>query len=156
MSDAVNEPANPEGMLSRVLWQTQHAVEQACDNALATLGMTTTLVGTLAFLAQQPGQSAADLARRARVAPQSTAKAIARLEQLGLLRRESHPVHGRIVQLYLTDAGQAMLSAATSVLAQVEQDLCIGLDDRARARLLDQLHRLRQRAQHLRAASPSD
>lgn len=46
------------------------------------------------------------------------------------------------MQPYLTDAGQDMLSAATTVLAEVEQDLCIGLDDRARVRLLDQLHEL--------------
>src|SRR4051812_11844642 len=106
MPDIADGLANPEGLVSRALWQTQHAVEQAFDDVLATLGMTTTLAGTLAFLAQQPGQSAADLARRARVAPQSVAKATARLAQLGLVRRELHPVHGRVVQLYLTDAGE--------------------------------------------------
>jgi len=144
--------ANPEGLVSRALWQTQHAVEQACDDALASLGMTTTLAGTLAFLAQRPGQSAADLARRARVAPQSVAKAVARLDQLGMVRRESHPVHGRIVRLYLTDTGRDTLEAATAVIGQVEQDLCGGFDARARGRLVDQLQRLRERAEQLRAA----
>src|SRR5579883_420563 len=110
MAEAVDGLANPEGLISRALWQAQHAVEQACDSALAPLGMTTTLVGTLSFLAQQPGQSTADVARLARVAPQSVAKAVTRLDQLGLIRRQAHPVHGRIVQLYLTAAGQKVLT----------------------------------------------
>lgn len=156
MSDVVDGLANPDGLVSRALWQAQHAVEQAFDDALASLGMTTTLAGALAFLAQEPGQSAADLARRARVAPQSTAKAVARLEQLGMVRREAHPVHGRIMRLYPTDTGQDVLTAATTIIGQVERDLCVDLDTRARSRLLDQLEQLRQRAEHLRTSGPAD
>ncbi|HEY6422674.1 MAG TPA: MarR family winged helix-turn-helix transcriptional regulator [Pseudonocardiaceae bacterium] len=80
----------------------------------ARLGMTTTLAGALAFLGQQPGQSAADLARRARVTPQSAAKALNRLEQLGPVSRDPHPIHGRIQQVYLTEEGAAMLASAAN------------------------------------------
>lgn len=154
MAKGVEGLANPEGLISRALWQAQHAVEQACDSALASLGMTTTLVGALTFLAQEPGQSTADLARLSRVAPQSVAKAVTRLDQLGLIRRQAHPVHGRIVQLYLTTAGRKLLANATVILRQFEDDLCGGLDDRGRRDLLTQLNRLRERAAHLRATQP--
>jgi DNA-binding MarR family transcriptional regulator len=156
MTEDVDGLANPDGLVSRALWQTQHAVERAFDDALAALGMTTTLAGTLAFLAQEPGQSVADLARRARVSPQSVAKAVARLEQLGMLRKQRHPVHGRIVQLYPTDAGLGVHEAATAVIRRVERDLTAGLDDRARARLLDQLRALRRHAEHLSAHGDVD
>jgi DNA-binding MarR family transcriptional regulator len=149
--DGRAEPAADglDNALPRALWQAQHAVEQAWDAALAPLGMTTTLAGTLAFLGEGPGQSAADIARRARVTPQSVAKALARLERLGLVSRAAHPVHGRIQRLYLTERGEAMLAATAEVTASMEARLRDALAEPARAQLLAALTTLRERANAL-------
>jgi DNA-binding MarR family transcriptional regulator len=139
--------ANPDGLIARALWQAHHLVERALDSALAPLGLSTTLVGTMAFVAQEPGLSTADLARYARVKPQSAAHAVNRLAELGLIDRSPHPVHGRVVQLYLTDRGRTELIRASEVAGATERELTSGLSESARRDLLRQLDQLRAKAE---------
>ena len=140
-----------DASVSRALWQAHHVVEQALDDALAPLGMSTSLVGTMGFIAEHPGLSAADLARLARVKPQSVAHVIGRLAELDLITRSPHPVHGRVIRLHLTDLGWRTLDRAAAVAAEIEGQLTAGLSDDTRRHLLITLDHLRETAEQLRA-----
>lgn len=74
----------------------------------------------LAEVASTPGLSAAELARRVGLAPQSVGTSVLLLESRGLLRRVPHPVHRRLVELSVTAAGKRLLARAQRSLARVE------------------------------------
>lgn len=135
--------------LSHLLWQTQHLVEQALDAALAPLGLSTTLVGTLGFVVRQPGISTADLARLARVRPQSAAYAVTRLERAGLLERTPHPVHGRVMRLHATDEGRRLLLRAEAVADETERELTEAIPAAARSAFAEHLDAVRAKAERL-------
>jgi len=109
--------------LSRALWQAENATDQALDVAMLPLGLSTSLFGTLRLIAANPGRSAADLARDAGVRPQSTAYAVSRLEELGMVERRPHPVHGKVMQVFPTRAGDAALTAGDRILRSAEKRL---------------------------------
>jgi DNA-binding MarR family transcriptional regulator len=147
--EAPDDRSDRDLRIGTAIWQTEIAVDRALDAVLAPLGLTTTMQGTLRLIADRPGVSAADLARAARVRPQSVAPALARLEELGMLVRSPHSVHGRIMQIHLTEAGRKALERASSVVADFERELTAGLGAAERRRLLEQLEMLRCRADEL-------
>jgi DNA-binding MarR family transcriptional regulator len=133
--------------LGSAIWRTQRAVERAADARLAGLGLTTAVVRVLRQLDHQPGQSAADLARRLGLAPQSVALAVAAAQERGLLQRRAHPVHGRVLQLFLTPVGQGACRQAARAIASLERDLTAGTDDTTRDLLWRELRAIAERAE---------
>lgn len=63
-------------------------------------------------LADAPGISPAELARRSFVTPQSMNELVLMLEAAGLVTRQPHPQHGRIRQAHLTASGRSKIAAA--------------------------------------------
>jgi DNA-binding MarR family transcriptional regulator len=109
------------------LKRAQHLLRLATDAALRPLNLTTPQYATLSAIAEVPGASNAALARRAFVTPQTMNEIVRGLVSVGLLARQAHPEHGRVIQLYLTPAGQASLREAHDRVNAVE------------ARMLDRL-----------------
>lgn len=149
MAEQAGTAPDPDELISHALWQAQHVVELALDSALAPLGLSTSLVGTMTFVARQPGLSAADVARLARVKPQSAAHVVNRLVELGMIARSPHPVHGRVMRLHLTDKGRRALDRAAAAEADTERALTAGLSPVARRKLLDNLETIRTAAERL-------
>ncbi|MFV8048093.1 MarR family winged helix-turn-helix transcriptional regulator [Mycobacterium sp. 48b] len=77
-------------------------------------GVTTAQIGVLRQLANQPGLSGAELARRLLITPQGVQLALTALEKRGLVERKQDPQHGRILQVFLTDEGRAVASAVVA------------------------------------------
>ncbi|KHO25260.1 MarR family winged helix-turn-helix transcriptional regulator [Mycolicibacterium setense] len=77
-------------------------------------GVTTAQIGVLRQLANQPGLSGAELARRLLITPQGVQIALTALEKRGLVERKQDPQHGRILQVFLTDEGRAVASAVVA------------------------------------------
>jgi DNA-binding MarR family transcriptional regulator len=73
--------------------------------------VTTAQIGLMRQLANEPGLSGAELARRLLVSPQGAQLALTALERRGLVERKQDPRHGRILRAYLTDEGRAVTSA---------------------------------------------
>ncbi len=138
--------------LGATIWKAQRAIERAVDAWLVPLGMSSAVFRVLRLLHFGPGQSAADLARRLGFAPQSVAAAIQRAEQTRLVERRPHPVHGRVRQLFLTDAGGGAYARAASVIRALEQGLADDLSPAARRLLRRQLISVASRAQALTTA----
>lgn len=144
------------GEVGAAVWRTQRAVERAVDARLAPLGLSAPAVRIMRLLAHEPGQSAADLARRLGQAPQSVALTIDRAERDGLLERRPHPVHGRVRQLSLTPAGHDAYRRAAGVITGLEHDLAGGLDPAAADLLWRGLRAVTDRAEAIARDRPGE
>ena len=90
-----------------LLKRAQDALNAAMTAALGDFGATLPQYAVLTALAEEPGLSNADLARRTFVTPQTMNQVLRELEQRGWVSRHPHPGHGRILQAELTDGGRA-------------------------------------------------
>jgi DNA-binding MarR family transcriptional regulator len=84
------------------------------NDAVKDHGVSTAQIGVLRQLANEPGLSGAELARRLLITPQGVQLALTALEKRGLIERKQDPQHRRILQVFLTDEGRAVASAVVS------------------------------------------
>jgi DNA-binding MarR family transcriptional regulator len=109
-----------EGHSGFLLRQAWLAFGGAIEAALREQGLTPAQYGALSVLARAPGSSGADLARGSNTTPQAMNGVITTLEREGLIERNPHPTHGRILQVTLTDEGRRRLEAANPVVRALE------------------------------------
>jgi DNA-binding MarR family transcriptional regulator len=81
------------------------------NEAISEHGVSTAQIGVLRQLANEPGLSGAELARRLLISPQGVQLALTALERQGLVERKQNPAHGRILQAFLTDKGRKVAAA---------------------------------------------
>jgi DNA-binding MarR family transcriptional regulator len=128
-------------LTDKILWllkQAFHFSLTTVNEAISGHGVTTAQIGLMRQLANEPGLSGAELARRLLITPQGAQLALAALERRGLVERKQDPQHGRIMQAYLTDDGRAVTSAVlTDALAAHESVFGVLTSDEQR-----QLHDL--------------
>src|SRR5262249_31437782 len=101
-------------LTDNILWllkQASHFSLTTVNEAISGHGVTTAQIGLMRQLANEPGLSGAELARRLLISPQGVQLALAALERRGLVERKQDPQHGRIMQAYLTDEGRAVTTA---------------------------------------------
>ena len=137
-----NEKAVRSGVENRVGYQikrAQHALRIEMDKGLRELGITTAQYAALSALEEMPGLSGAELARRGFVTPQTMNVIVVNLEEAGLVARRPHPEHGRVLQAYLAEVGEELLSRAHGVVKAIERQMSKGLSRDDRRRLVDAL-----------------
>ena len=120
----------PDGRIGYLLRQTIHAFSTAMEQGLRPYGLTSAQYGALYVLSIEPGLSAADLARAMGTTPQAANLLVVGMEQEGLVRREPHPTHGRILELHPTDEGGRRFRAAQPFIDELEARICAGLGER--------------------------
>jgi DNA-binding MarR family transcriptional regulator len=112
-------------LTDNILWllkQAFHFSLKTVNDAISGHGVTTAQIGLMRQLANEPGLSGAELARRLLISPQGVQLAITALERRGLVERKQDPQHGRILQTYLTDQGRTVVAAVLAdALAAHEQ-----------------------------------
>ena len=106
-------------------------VRRAIDDVVKSHGLSVNQYTTLSVLDHRSGLSNAQLARRSLVSPQSANEVLLTLEQRGLVRRQAHPEHGRILQTRLTAKGRRTLAACDAHVREVEASMVKGLDEPA-------------------------
>ncbi len=102
-------------LTDKILWplkQAFHLSLKTINEAIGKHGVTASQVGLMRQLADEPGLSGAELARRLLITPQAAQFALAELARRGLIERKQDPQHGRILLAYLTDEGRAVITAA--------------------------------------------
>ena len=109
-----------EGRSGYLLRQAWHAFRGAMETTLRAHGLTGAQYAALSVLARDPGMSGADLARVCNTTPQAMNGVLATLERDGLVERNPHPTHGRILQVTLTPEGERRLEAATPAVREIE------------------------------------
>ena len=117
------------------------------DEALEEFGVTTPQYAAMCVLAEQPGLSNAQLARRSFVTPQTMNLILGRLEVLGLVERRAHPEHGRVLQAYLTKEGERLQVECHSKVDIIEERMVSGVGRAERQRFLEALRRCTQALQ---------
>jgi len=119
-----------QGHIGFLLRQAQDAFATTMDRHLRAHGLTRPQFGVLSVLVADPGLSAADLARAAMVTPQAINLLVGGLERDGLLRREPHPTHGRVLQLFPTPEGIRRVADAYPTVIDLEERIVEGLSAR--------------------------
>ncbi len=109
------------------LKEVSAALRTAMEEVLRPLGMNVTRYACLELLAQRPGMSSAELARRAFVTRQSMNALLQALEQEGYVSRPSEAPVGKVLPTTLTDAGRRSLQQATVAVRSVELAMLTGL-----------------------------
>src|ERR1700758_700856 len=104
-------------LTENLLWLLKQAFYfslTSINDAMKVHGVSTAQIGVLRQLANEPGLSGAELARRLLISPQGVQLALTALERRGLVERKQDPQHGRILRAYLTDHGRAVTSAVVA------------------------------------------
>ncbi len=128
-----------EDRIGYELKRAQHSLRLRMDEALKGIGITTPQYAAMSVLAEQPGLSNAQLARRSFLTPQTMNQILVRLEALGLVERREHPEHGRVLQAYLTQDGERLRSECDGTVATVEARMVSELSEEEQRRLLEAL-----------------
>ena len=114
MADRRKHRENTGELTDNVLWLLKQAFYfslNTVNDAISSHGVTTAQIGLMRQLANEPGLSGAELARRLLISPQGVQLALTALERRKLVERKQDPQHGRILQAYLTDQGRAVTEA---------------------------------------------
>jgi DNA-binding MarR family transcriptional regulator len=104
-------------LVDNILWHLKQAwyfALTAVNDAVSEHGVSTAQIGVLRQLADEPGLSGAELARRLLITPQGMQLALKALEKRGLVERKQDPQHARILNAYLTDEGRKVAAAVVS------------------------------------------
>lgn len=120
------------------LVQASHVVARGFAAVFAQVGLTPTQFGVLAYLADEPALTQAELARRVLVRPQSLGELLVPLLERGLVRRDRPGGRGRRSGIALTDAGREVMAAALPGVQEFNASL--GLDPTQLGTLDDLLH----------------
>ena len=132
----------PENTVERpgyLIKRAQAALHAEMSRALHEHGVTLSQFAVLTALAEEPGLSNAELARRAFITPQSMNENLRDLEQRAWVARTHHPTHRRILQTELTDKGREILQACGATVTVIEQRMLANLDTDQRHQLVTAL-----------------
>jgi DNA-binding MarR family transcriptional regulator len=114
----------------RLYGRTLALVDPSRLEAWVGLGLTTTQLGVLFLLRQEPGMPAGLLAERLRLTPSTLTRIVDRLVRLTLVRRQEDSDDRRLVRHYLTPEGAQSLDEMartaraylTEILRQLPRD----------------------------------
>jgi DNA-binding MarR family transcriptional regulator len=110
-----------EPRLGMLVKRAEQAMVRAKSAALKFVGLTPAQYVALVELDQQPGITAATLARTCLVTPQAMMILLKTMEQQGLITRSPHPRHPNVLELHMTDVGREALQAAHERVDPIEQ-----------------------------------
>jgi DNA-binding MarR family transcriptional regulator len=114
-------PASEQERLGMLVKRAEQAMVRAKSAALKSVGLTPSQYVALFELDQQPGITAATLARACLVTPQAMMILLKTMEQQGLITRSSHPRHPNVLELHMTEVGREALHTARERVDPIEQ-----------------------------------
>lgn len=117
------------------LGQASKAYRARAGSHLTKLSLHPGQEAVLKILDENAGLTMGQLAAELSVQPPTVAKMIKRLSLQGLVRREVDEHDGRSVQVFLTDAGQEILSLLDQSWKRLEREALAGLDEKDRKKL---------------------
>ncbi|MER5727903.1 MarR family transcriptional regulator [Streptomyces sp. NPDC002138] len=118
----------------QALLATKHAV-------LKPAGVTVPQYSALLWLSENPGISAAALARLCGVTPPTMNTVLKNLQERGLIERSPHEWHRNVLETRLTDEGRAAVAVADAAAVRVERKLAAEFTGAEREQLIALLGR---------------
>ncbi|HEY8305873.1 MAG TPA: MarR family transcriptional regulator [Lapillicoccus sp.] len=116
-----------ETSIGYLLKEASSALRAAMEAVLRPLGMTVTHYSCLELLAQRPGLSSSELARKAFVTRQSMNVLLQALERDGYVTRPAQAPVGKVLPTRLTPRGRRSLEKATVAVRAVEIRMLSGM-----------------------------
>ncbi|WP_205718401.1 MarR family winged helix-turn-helix transcriptional regulator [Actinomadura sp. WMMA1423] len=123
------------------LKRAEQALNAAKQAALKPSGLTVPQYAALLHLADNPGMSAAALARACAVTPPTMNTVLKNLQERGLIERTPHEWHRNILETRLTAEGAAVLESADVRAVEVERGLAAEFTEAERRTLVELLGR---------------
>ena len=145
MSDAEQHrpPGGPPAPSTAFLLQaTGRIVRERIEERLRAAGTSLRHTSALGHLSRTPGLSYSELARRADLTVQSMQATVEQLQARGMVERRTPAGRGRLAELHVTAAGQALLRQAETVIDEVGEELLALLPEADRRALPPVLSRL--------------
>ena len=125
--------------LAYLVGRLDHILKQRLRDSLAPCGLSVPQYTALSVFRAHGALSNAQLATRTMVSPQSANEMVKQMEGKGWIARTPDPAHGRIIQISLTESGQAVLADCDAQVAELEGLMFADLDEEAKATLQAQL-----------------
>lgn len=122
------------------------ALEHSFTEVVAAEGLTVRQFGILALLSSDTTMTAADIARRIDVTPQSVGPQIDTLVSRGFVQRGPHPGRGRPVAVQMTASGRQVFARAARLAREEQQRTTGHLSNTEREQLANQLSGIASRA----------
>ncbi|MBA3824021.1 MAG: MarR family transcriptional regulator [Ktedonobacterales bacterium] len=126
-----------------LLVQISQAQRQFVAETLDGLGLHPGQELILLLLAEEDGQTQMQLAQRRGVEPPTITKMMQRMAEQGMITRQSDDEDGRVMRVYLSEAGRALIPAIQALWHAVEERLLQRISEPERLllrRLLQQMH----------------
>jgi DNA-binding MarR family transcriptional regulator len=137
-SDSTHTAVKPMG-LAYLVGRLDHVLSQRLRESLAPMGLTVPQYTALSVFRAHGSLSNAQLATRTMISPQSANEMVKQMEARDWIARRPDPAHGRIIQISLTAAGEAILRECDLLVAEVENLMFADLDKDERTQLQAQL-----------------
>jgi DNA-binding MarR family transcriptional regulator len=118
---ATSGAAAEEPRLGMLVKRAEQAMVRSKSVALKLVGLTPGQYVALVELEQQPGITAASLARACLVTPQAMMILLKTMDQQGLIARSAHARHPNVLELHMTDVGREALREARKRVDPIEQ-----------------------------------
>jgi len=129
-----------EPRISYAVARLERAVRAGIAERVRPYGLTTLQYTALSVLERHGAPlSNAQLARRAYMTPQAMSEVIEALETNGLIRRDRHPSHRRVLPATLTGKGRRILAQCDDAVDEMESLMLASLTERERAQLRESL-----------------
>ncbi|HEY2717506.1 MAG TPA: MarR family transcriptional regulator [Solirubrobacterales bacterium] len=109
----------------------------------------------LAALWEEDGSTPGEIAASVGVSRPTVVKMANRMSAAGLISRRSDPEDGRLVRLWLTDAGRALQGPVEAERARIERQVTAGLTAAERRQLIAALGKVREAARSMLADADS-
>jgi DNA-binding MarR family transcriptional regulator len=118
---SLQRSSSEQERLGMLVKRAEQAMVRAKSAALKSVGLTPSQYVALFELDQQPGITAATLARACLVTPQAMMILLKTMEQQGLITRSSHPRHPNVLELHMTEVGREALHSARERVDPIER-----------------------------------
>jgi DNA-binding MarR family transcriptional regulator len=125
-------------LLNRIV----NRLNMALAEDLKTIGATVPEYRVLAVLMARDGRSVNELSVYTVIEQSTLSKLLLRMESSGLIARHNDASDGRVVNVYLTDAGRAVFAKVLPGALDHYRTAIRGLDETERASLVRTLHRV--------------
>lgn len=106
-----------------LIWRANTVVHNRLKDALENLGVSVSQWGIMEHIDEFGALSAADISRGIHLTPQSINTALGVIERAGLIVRQPHPDHGRIVMWALTPTGREVVAEGRRRVAVVRKEV---------------------------------
>lgn len=137
------------------LKRAEQALNAAKNAALKPAGVTVAQYAALLGLVENPGISAAALARLCGVTPPTMNTVLTNLVDRGLIERTPHAWHRNVLETRLTEAGEKAMRDADARAIAVERAVAAGFTEDERQTLIDLLTRCADLFDATRAEAPT-